>query len=441
MNAWFDPHPWMIALAWALIHFLWQGALIGLLAKVCLQLGRERSPEFRYAVACAALVAMPLALLGTWTCLVRGPEASAAGDLQMLASITGGRSADPIWTVPLLQAVILAWSAGAAFMAARLGAGLVWLYGVCLREARPLEDTLVRRFRPLVESLNAGLGRLRRPRLCVSSRVDSLLVLGWLRPVILVPASAITGLEPAHLEALLIHEWAHVRRFDDAVNLLQNLVEVLFFFHPVAWWLSRQVRLEREHCCDDVAVRRCGDPLVYASALAALEALRIPSTNTMHLAPAAKGGSLMLRIRRILTPRPQAVSGRSILPLLSAAALLAALALGQRLHATDPAPSPASVAAEESVRDVAFKQIKIKHQPNAPAYPADAKAKRIQGTVVVSIVIDTEGVPQSVKAVSGPEELRACAEGYAKDWRFEPAKVKGKAVKARFKLTMPFRLK
>ena len=99
-------------------------------------------------------------------------------------------------------------------------------------------------------------------------------LIGWLRPVILFPASALTGLSAEQLEALLAHELAHIRRYDYLVNLLQTTVETLFFYHPAVWWVSAQVRQEREHCCDDLAVAACGDVLTYARALTALEQLR-----------------------------------------------------------------------------------------------------------------------------------------------------------------------
>ena len=90
----------------------------------------------------------------------------------------------------------------------------------------------------------------------------------------LLPMSALAGLSPLQVEAILAHELAHIRRHDYLVNLLQTLLETLLFYHPAVWWLSRQIRIEREHCCDDLAVSLCGDPVVYARALADLEELR-----------------------------------------------------------------------------------------------------------------------------------------------------------------------
>ena len=107
-----------------------------------------------------------------------------------------------------------------------------------------------------------------------SALVDVPTVIGWLKPVVLLPASALAGLSPQQLEAILAHELAHIRRHDYLVNLLQTLVETVLFYHPAVWWLSRRIRIERENCCDDLAVSLCGDPVAYAQALADLEALR-----------------------------------------------------------------------------------------------------------------------------------------------------------------------
>src|SRR6185436_11585192 len=126
-------------------------------------------------------------------------------------------------------------------------------------------------------------------------------VVGWLRPVVLIPASAVIGLSAAQLEAVIVHELAHIRRFDALANLLQMAVETALFYHPAVWWISRRIRVEREHCCDDVAVATSGDALGYAKALASLEEWRaLPSPAESSLALAATGGVLKHRISRLL---------------------------------------------------------------------------------------------------------------------------------------------
>jgi hypothetical protein len=126
-------------------------------------------------------------------------------------------------------------------------------------------------------------------------------LVGWLRPVILLPASVVTGMPATHLDAVIAHELAHVRRHDYLINALQAVVETLLFYHPAVWWCSRQVRIEREHCCDDLAVMACGDRVEYATALANLEELR---RGDMPLALAVTDGPLLGRVRRLLGVRP-----------------------------------------------------------------------------------------------------------------------------------------
>ena len=119
-------------------------------------------------------------------------------------------------------------------------------------------------------ALAARLGIRRPVRLLESARVQVPVVIGALRPVLLLPASALTGLAPAQVEAVLAHELAHIRRHDYPVNLLQSAAETLLFYHPGVWWLSARIRAEREHCCDDIAVRVCGDAVGYAEALTSI---------------------------------------------------------------------------------------------------------------------------------------------------------------------------
>jgi soluble lytic murein transglycosylase-like protein len=148
-----------------------------------------------------------------------------------------------------------------------------------------------------LERLAERVGLARRVRLLASSEVDAPQLVGWLRPAILVPFSALTELPLAYVEALILHELAHARRLDYLVNLLQACVEAALFYHPAVHWVSARMRIEREHCCDDMAVQHTGAPLEYARALAAMERLRAP---VPRLAVASNGGTLLGRIERIV---------------------------------------------------------------------------------------------------------------------------------------------
>ncbi len=112
-------------------------------------------------------------------------------------------------------------------------------------------------------------------RFLLSRRIDVPMVIGWLRPVILIPVSATLGLAPQQLDALILHELAHIRRLDTVTNILLVAVETILFYHPAVWWVSRQVRIEREHCCDDFAVAACGDAVMYVEALTSLETWKV----------------------------------------------------------------------------------------------------------------------------------------------------------------------
>src|SRR6185369_7883872 len=173
----------------------------------------------------------------------------------------------------------------------------------------------------MARRLSVALSVRHAVRLLESTAVQVPAVVGLVRPVILLPANTLTGLLPGQLEMILAHELAHIRRHDFLVNLLQAAVETLLFYHPAVWWISRQVRIERENCCDDLAVGVCGDPLQYARALTRLEELR---GETLALAVSARGGLLLHRIRRVVGgPAPSSGPVRGV----TALALLLGLAL------------------------------------------------------------------------------------------------------------------
>src|SRR4029434_7206806 len=149
----------------------------------------------------------------------------------------------------------------------------------------------------IFESVREHLG-LRGPiRLLAHARLDSPVVVGWLRPVVLLPISLISGFTTEQLSAILAHELAHIRRHDFVVNVLQRCVESILFYHPAVWWLSKRIRAEREHCCDDIAIRLCGSRKIYAEALIEMERARQPRP---ILAVAAADGIVLQRFRRVL---------------------------------------------------------------------------------------------------------------------------------------------
>ena len=257
-----------------------------------------------------------------------------------------------------LPAVVGIWTAGIIVCSLRLSGGWVQARRWVRLDTCPLADSVIDR-------LSERMGVRCRVAYLKSSRVAVPMVVGWLRPAILVPVAALSGLTALEMEAILAHELAHIRRHDYLVNLLQCVVETLMFHHPATWWISRVIRCEREHCCDDIAVSACHDRVVYARALAALEGLRVPA---FSLSPAASGGNLLARIRRILNPVEE-----SMKPVRIGVAMVAAVALvpiwlvraGTQTKA-EPASSPSELVRREPFPDRSVADI-ITQIEQAPA--------------------------------------------------------------------------
>lgn len=313
--------PLASAIGWTLVHSLWEGAVIAL--ALLAAFGFVRSPRFRYAAACAAMLAILCAAAITFVRVApqgaQAPvKAAQAGQSSARSGAASGNitglgpefgSAVP-WLAPLWMAGVLLFCfrhAACTYSASRLRRR-----GVC---------SAGEAWRRRIAELSAQV-RLTRPvALLESSLADAPAVLGHLRPVILMPIGLLAGLPVEQIEAILLHELAHVRRCDYLVNVLQRCVEAVFFYHPAVWWISGVMRLEREHCCDDAVVAVTGNAHVYAAALTALENNRPFPT---ELAVAAKGGDLVKRVRRLLYP---AVSKPGSTPLLAATALILASAM------------------------------------------------------------------------------------------------------------------
>jgi GWxTD domain-containing protein len=286
------------AIGWALLHSLWEGAIISALLAAAL-LG-VRSARVRYAAACAAMLAMLMAF-GLSIILSMPSHAESARPLHVSAPLwnalsEGGNSGS--WNLNLSSIAPWLgpfWFAGLWFVCLWRAANWIFVQrlrhrGLCCASTQWINKTV-----RLCERL-----RISRPVLLMESCLtDVPVLLGHFRPMILVPVGLLTGLPPQQVEAILLHELAHVRRHDYLVNMLQRLAEAMFFYHPAAWWISRVIRVEREHCCDDAVIAVTGDAHEYAVALTTLEANRFSSREA---ALAATGGHLMKRIRRILTP-------------------------------------------------------------------------------------------------------------------------------------------
>ena len=291
------------AIAWALLHFVWQGALVGVTTWATLGFLGRSAANVRYVVGTVALAVMitlpgvtAVQLWRTGTsrprlaaaaCAQGGPECFPVGGalertgaaVVQAASVAPALAPTPTDGVTsflrgsiesTLSLLVLLWLCGVGVLTARLLTG--WLSVQRLKSRGT--SAVAAHWQTVAMRIRQRLHIARPVRLLQSTGVDVPTVIGWLKPVVLLPASTLAGLAPEQLEAILAHELAHVSRHDYLVNLLQTVVETLLFYHPAVWWLSARVRAERENCCDDVAVKLCGDPVTYARALASLEELR-----------------------------------------------------------------------------------------------------------------------------------------------------------------------
>lgn len=331
---------WSVWLGWALVHSLWQGALLALGLRVALAVVPRAHAGVRHALAGATLAAMLVTPVAT-AVVAHGPVASARSTPPAAAQVAvaervvadrhprerdgeHGRGRGPVSLAVDLPAIEGVQAARGGAVVRRLLPTLacVWLVGVVLLSLRlaggwRLNRALARRsVWAAPAAWEAALLRLcrttgvRRPvRLLVSARVAVPVLVGWWRPLLLVPASALTGLAPWQLELLLRHELAHVRRHDALVALLQAVAEVLLFHHPAAWWVSAQLRAEREHRCDDLVAAEVG-VVRYVRALLAMEELRPDRRpDRPALALGADGGSLLARVQRLTAGLPAPVAG------------------------------------------------------------------------------------------------------------------------------------
>ena len=321
-------------LGWTLLHSAWQIAIVALVLFLILRLFVNASANVRYATSVAALVlAVSLPAL-TFYQLRSGSQRSVLGADALQEQLVGydrgladrshtrrssaletAETASPAgidltarissvqrlienWLPVFLPFAVWLWLAGICFYSLRMIGGFWHLRGYRKFDVVNVDERLQAQFQSLCDRL-----RIRRMvRLFNSGIVETPIAVGWFRPLIIVPASAFLQIDPRGLETILAYELVHIRRHDTLINILQNVVEVVFFYHPGVRWISNRIRLEREFAADAAVLDMFAESrVVYAKALADLEEIRRSTKiQTPALAPAANGGNLMQRIQKIL---------------------------------------------------------------------------------------------------------------------------------------------
>jgi beta-lactamase regulating signal transducer with metallopeptidase domain len=343
-------------LGWCLLHFVWQGAVLALILSVVLS--RLSSARARYASAVCVLGAMMIAPFVTFAILLQPAESVGQFTIAGLGEVRDGLEAVQLTTAAPDAGSFLPFSSRVLSIDWMSYAVFAWFVGVYMFTLRTLGGwMLIMRFRrqraepiagDLLEiclALQRRIGVSQAVRYVCSKAAETPAVLGWLKPVVVLPLSALAGLSAWQVEAIVAHELAHIKRWDILVNGLQIVAETLLFYHPAVWWVNRLIRNEREHCCDDVAVEVCGNAREYARALALLE----ESRSTSVWALAATGGVLSWRIGRLLglsgAARSMSTAGLAALGGLCAAGLLMAGTTAAQLQSVATVGTPVATIA------------------------------------------------------------------------------------------------
>lgn len=395
-------------LGWTLLHSIWQIAFVALWLFLTLRFSKKSSANSRYLTSLIALVLSLILPVTTFLWLSQNSivvnqnpshfnreEAANFGEKPLpqenftasnavssnnpgndkffvaVENLQSNFAENFAALAPLLVGL---WLLGIALSAVRLFGGIRQTRRYKTRGTSAPNADWQRRFDVLCERLQIK----QTVRFAESKIVETPMVIGWLKPIVLVPASVFLSMNPNELETILAHELIHIRRFDYAVNFVQNFIEILFFYHPAAWWISAQIRRERECACDDAVVKILENSrLVYANALANLEGFRQAAKLTASpVLVAASGGKLMQRIERIIKNK-NAKTGKFQNSLWSASlvsALILAFVLGLFSAIEQPTVNAQTKTGDAKTRKIAVGFVSIPPIDRLDDPPKDADA-------------------------------------------------------------------
>ena len=344
---WLTSVPYGQALGWTLIHSIWQFTLISLVARLLLVLIPRNLPNLRYILLLASLGVGVMWSAQTWKSeyqlakhahshemivengglIAEGVEALPTEVISEEEAVLPIQESTSSWMSifnrgaltakvgPYLPLITLVWYIGVLIMSIYTLLGFAYLYRLKTRDVM-LPDA---KWKMVFEELTAKMGVFKDVQFLFTEKLQEPVTFYLLKPVVLVPLSLCTGMDPKQVEVLVLHELAHIRRNDFFVNLIQSVIEILFFFHPAVWWISGKIREEREHGCDDMVLKVQKDPMVYAEALTKLKITFRPQKTRLAMAAKSKTSAFSQRIFRLFgqyDQRPQFVKGSLIALLL-----------------------------------------------------------------------------------------------------------------------------
>ena len=292
------------SVGWAVVHSLWQSALLAIILAIAFGFIHKRRAVLRHNLAYGTLVLCLLGFVSTfiWYFMqglgsVEITGTVAAPETQTL-SIAGTSLNLTEIMEKYLPVVFNVWLVGFILVAAKMMGG--WAYMDNLR--RKLKGKLDEPYQLMMRKLQDEMKIQKHILLAFSDRVNSPMVAGYFKPVILIPFGLVNNLTDKEVEAILAHELAHIKRNDFILNLIQTFIETILYFNPAVWWISSTVKNTREHCCDDQAIARCGSQLTYANALVKAEEWKQSrrSERIFALSLLGQKENLLNRIKRIL---------------------------------------------------------------------------------------------------------------------------------------------
>jgi bla regulator protein BlaR1 len=433
----------------ALSTHLWQSTILGLVAGALVLILGGCHARVRYWLWMAASVKflVPFSLLiaiGNRWAILSGSGAGAKVKLHFAIAVISGPAPASVFPglmqlVPLLSAL---WLCGSLLVLSLWRVQWRKMLGA-KRDARRLDKG---REREALRRVERSLGMQRPIEILLSRASMEPGVFGIIRPVLLWPEGISGRLDDAHLEAILAHEVRHVRRRDNLAAAIHMLVESVFWFHPLVWWVGTRLLEERERACDEEVLESGRDRHVYAESI--LKVCQFCLASPIACLSGVAGGNLKKRMEHIMAERTLQKLDLGKKLLLGAVGLAAiavpvtfglVTATGSRAGAPaakSPLPSDAAAPVQVS-QEVMSRQI-LKKVP--PEYPEAAKRDHIQGVVVLDATIGKTGDVENLRIVSGhPQLVPAAIEG-VKQWKYRPYLVNGQPVDVETEIDVHFTL-